>query len=188
MKNSLILTIMLLLNIMIFSCEEAFSQLPINTFSISAGFNEDGDDIGFGYSISKNFEIGAGAGLSNISYSVSEGEAPESETIFGAYIYADYYLYKGDYVSPYIGLSAFYWVNPTDNLSNGEITHNEMGVRVYFGANAFITEGIALWTDLGIKYTIEDATYKPDSGSEISSTENILKLVTHSIGASFYFN
>jgi len=187
MKNSLIFSIMLVIFLINFGNEKAFSQVPLNTFSINASFSEEWNDVGLAYSISEDFEIGGGLGLKNTSYSVSEGDAPESETLLSFYGYGLYYLTEGKYVSPFLRVMAQYWTDSPKKVSEGEVSSNFLGVSLSFGAQAFITKGIAVHADLGIGFQTIKNTTSPTIGAEYSETTNMLKLFTSSVGASFYF-
>jgi len=171
----------------VFSSNSSNAQVPENSFSLSASFGSSWDDIGLSYAFANNFEAGLGVVFKNVSYSVSDGDAPESETKTGAYLWGTYYLTKGKLANPYIAAEFSYIMEPTEKTSLGETSFANMGIGVSFGAQAFITDGIALWGDMGVTYSSNKTTNKPNSGSESSFTTNIIEFMTASVGASFYF-
>jgi hypothetical protein len=181
-----ILTVAVIVAFVLFS-SSTYAQLPEKSFSISASFGSSWDDVGLSYTFAENFEAGLGVVFKNVSYSVSEGDAPDSETRTGGYAWGTYYLTKGKLADPYIGVEVYYIADPTEENSAGELSFTDMGVGISFGAQAFITDGVALWGDMGVTYSSYKTTMTPNSGSESSHTTSIIEFMTASVGASFYF-
>jgi len=188
MTFSLKFSVLMVIVVSFFAINSSNAQLPVNSFALTASFSQDWNDAGISYTLTKDFELGAGVTFKNISYTVPDGmEEPDSESTVGFYVYGCYYLYEGEYVSPYLGVEFDYLAEPTQKLEGMDLDVSELGVGFSFGAQAFITKGIALWTDIGVYYGINSSTYKPNNGEEREHSTNTLQLLTTSVGASFYF-
>jgi hypothetical protein len=181
------LFVVVLIAMLTLSSNSSNAQLPEGAFVVSASFSQEWDDAGLSYTFSKDFEAGLGIVFKNVSYSLSEGDSPDSETRTGFYAWGTYYLTKGKYANPYLAANIYYIADPSETNSNGEVNYSDMGAGISFGAQSFITDGLALWADIGVMYSSYKTTYKTNSGSESSHTKNIFQLLTSSVGASFYF-
>ncbi len=174
--------------VFLLACLSVKAQVPAKTFGINAGFGSEWQEAGFLYTFSDNFEAGIGVSLVSKSYSVDEGDAPDSKTTVGFNVYGAYYLYKGDVVNPYLQFSAGYMQYPDEDHANYELSSNQIDFGISFGAQAFIVGGLAVWADVGISAAIESETMKPETGEEMTNGMTTISLVTTAVGASFYFN
>jgi len=163
------------------------AQVPANSFGIVANFNSNRAYASCLYTFSPKIEVGLGLGASNSTYTVPEGQTkPNPKLSLAVHSYVVYYLLKAD-INPYIGITVDYSATQKDVIDKIETSRNTIGTSLIFGGEAFITKSVAIFTEIGLDYTIENLTQKVDGADKKYSTST-LSLMTGSIGAAFYFN
>jgi hypothetical protein len=187
MKKIIYLAAIILICIAFFLPDTAYSQVPVNSFILNASFSRGWSDIGIGYTFSESIEVAGGLGLKNVSYSVSEGEAPESENMLTFYGYGLYFLNKGEEIHPFLRVVVQYWTDTPEKTSVDDVCIDALSTSFTFGGKVFITKGIALVADVGLQFNMIKKTTTPISGDEYSITSNELSTFTSSVGISFYF-
>lgn len=167
-----------LFGVLFLFASNANAQLTAGSFGINASFGSDWDEAGLCYTLSDKTEVGISLSYDTKSYSYDTGTAPDAETTIGFGAYFAYYLSKGD-VSPFVALSAG-MMNYPEDASGHSPSHLEF--ELTFGAQTFITKGVAIFGELGVGY----ATHMHKQ-STIEVTTNHIYLFTSAVGATFYF-
>ncbi len=181
-KSFLKLFSAMLLIVAFFFANNAFAQVPANTFGIYVGLDNDGMHSGFSYTLSNSIELGLGVIFKSesVSSDIKGFKAPDAETHVGFDLTGLYYFSKGD-VNPYVELEIGYLQYPKDE-DEGDIKSNDLGFGLSLGANAFIVKSFALYGSLGLYYNMYTMNHP-----KYSITQNTLNLLTASLGFSYYF-
>ena len=168
----------------ILASSESFSQLTPNTFGFCAKYGYESNYANLIYTLSENIEIDAVVGFKNVSYTVDEGEAPESETSLSFGAWGGYFLTKGD-VSPYIGVGVYYSGLPKSTVGDFETTSYNIEAEVDFGMQVFFNKHFAVFGEIKASYNIlsEDTKYTSET---LNKTTGTFRIFTAAIGACFY--
>lgn len=179
------LNIFAALTVLFLFSANANAQLEQGDFGIHARFDSDINCANILYVISPHIYVDAGVGLESVSYSVDEGEAPDSKTTMMFQVWGGYFFTKTD-VSPFLGVGVSYQGFPDETTSTSDITKNKIAVEMNFGVNAFVTKKFAVYADIGVSYNMLTTNTKTN-GVEYKVKENTFKMFTSAIGATFYF-
>ena len=175
MKQSLVLAV-------VFVCIAStgvFAQLDPGCFGIGAQFAGANSQAQFVYSATHNISLHLGVGYTSTSVDnpdpVPDPDAMSSISFgFGG----KYYLADKD-VDPYLGIAILYQ-KPHDD-------HTMMGFNFLFGAQTYLVKKLAIYSHVGIGYSMETVTTTGTSGTKTDTKTNVLNLFTGAIGAYFYF-
>ena len=177
--------ILLTIALALFAFSSLNAQLTPNTFGIYGQFGTSFEEAGIVYTLSENIELDLGVGFKNVSYTVDEGDAPESESQMSFYLWGGYFLTKGD-VSPYLGLGIDYTAFPEPDVKTIEYAASDIELEFCFGIQTHVTKNLAFNIEIGAAYDMFTRKREGEDGKEYKYGENTFNLFTGAIGATFY--
>ena len=166
----------------------AQAQLKPGSFGIGANFGGSNPYAMVHYALSDNMELGAGLGLSSVSYDYESDDEPDSESTLHFVAIGKYFLDRGRDVSPYIGASLNYSSYPGEEREYYEnYSKSSFGLGAFFGGEVFLAKQFAVYAQIGLGYSMYNVSYETQSGDDHTNSRTTISLDGSSIGAVFFF-